>query len=81
MEKPLKVLIATSERILFEGNAASIIFPGERGVFEILPHHKAVLSRLLSGKIILDGSSLPIRRGVVKASLNEVTAIVEEGAE
>lgn len=74
----LKVLIASSERVLFEGNASSVILPGEQGVFEILPHHKAVLSRLLPGKIVLDNHTLPIRRGVVKASLNQVTVIIEE---
>jgi F-type H+-transporting ATPase subunit epsilon len=76
----LNVLIATPERVIFEGKAQSIVLPGEKGVFEVLPYHKAILSRLLSGKVILDGRVMQIRRGVMKASMNQVTIIVEETA-
>ena len=78
-EADLEVLIATPERVLFEGKASSVTLPGEHGVFEVLAHHKPVLSRLLGGKIFVDGKALPIRRGVAKASMNLVTVIVEEG--
>ncbi|HTL69677.1 MAG TPA: hypothetical protein VL404_00140 [Candidatus Eisenbacteria bacterium] len=74
----LNVLIATAERVLYEGTAISVILPGEHGVFEILAHHKPILSRLLGGKIIVDGKAMPVRRGVAKASMNQVTVIVEE---
>lgn len=74
----LSVLIATPERVLYEGPASSLVFPGEQGVFEVLPYHKPILSRLLGGKLVIDGKTLSIRRGVMKASLNKVTVIVEE---
>lgn len=79
-DKILEVVVATADRILYEGKAASIIVPGEKGVFEILPYHKAILSRLLPGKMYVDGSALAIRRGVMKAAMNKVTVIVEEAA-
>lgn len=73
-----KVLILTLDRVIFEGTAKSLILPGEAGVFEVLPYHKRLLSRLTKGPLVLDGASFPIRRGVAKVGLNEVTVIVEE---
>jgi F-type H+-transporting ATPase subunit epsilon len=74
----LNVLIATPERILYEGEARSVILPGETGVFEVLPYHKNLLSRLLGGKLFVNGHPLMIRRGVAKVADNNVTVIVEE---
>lgn len=62
----------------FEGTAEHAIFPGEYGVFEILPFHKPLLSRLISGIIIVDDFRLSILRGVVQVRSNKVTAIVEK---
>ncbi len=77
-ESFFKVLILTLDRVIFEGTAKSLILPGESGTFEILPYHKRLLSRLVKGPLILDGATFPIRRGVAKVGLNEVTIIVEE---
>lgn len=78
--RTLTVLISTPERILFEGEASSVILPGEKGVFEVLPFHKRLLSRLLEGSILIDGKLLEIRRGVAKVGQNHVTIIVEDKA-
>lgn len=75
----LEVFVYTPKEILFEGKASSVIFPGEKGVFEVLPQHKPLLSRILRGEILVDGQSIPIRRGVVKVALNRVAVIVENG--
>ena len=72
------VLIATLDRVVFEGKARSLILPGENGTFEVLPYHKKLLSRLKEGPLVLDGSTFPIKRGVAKVSPTEVTVIVEE---
>ncbi len=78
-ENILRVLILTPQRIIFEGKASAVILPGEQGVFEILPHHKRILSRLLEGYVIVDNkNAFAVRRGVAKADKNEVTIIVEE---
>ena len=74
----LNVSLLTPTRIVFEDKAKSVIVPGEEGVFEILGFHKRLLSRLISGKILIDQQSFPIRRGVVKVDQNNVTIVVEE---
>lgn len=75
----LNVLVVTPIRVLFEGNAESVIFPGEQGVFEVLPYHKPLLSRLISGSVIINHNYVfPIRRGVAGVHSNKATVIVEE---
>ena len=64
-------------KIVFKGKAESIIFPGDTGVFEIMPYHKRMMSRLLKGSIEVDGKEFPIERGIVKVEKNVVTAVVE----
>lgn len=74
----IDVSIVTPDGVLFEGKVHSVILPGEEGVFEVLPHHKALLSLLLPGDIMLDQRPVPIRRGIVKVlSDSTVYAIVE----
>ena len=77
-ESFFNVLILTLDRVVFEGTGKSLILPGEKGTLEVLPYHKKLLTRLVRGPMVLDGSVFPISRGVVKVGLNEVTAIVEE---
>ncbi len=72
------VLVLTLDRVIYEGKAKNLILPGEKGVFEVLPYHKNLLTRLIRGPMILDGSTFPIQRGVAKIGLNDVTVIVEE---
>lgn len=74
----LDIRVLTPERLVFQGKAESVVLPGERGVFEIQPHHKRLLSRLIHGRMIIDGQKFEISRGVVKVGLNEVIVIVEE---
>ena len=72
------VMILSPERIIYEGRAHSLILPGERGVFEVQPYHKRLLSRLLGGKVVVDGHKFLIRRGVAKVGLENTVVIVEE---
>ncbi len=73
----LNVTIISPGRVIFEGQADSVILPGETGLFEVLPFHRPLLSRLIGGEVVVDGSSLPIRRGIAKVEADAVTAIVE----
>jgi len=75
----LEVIILSMQKILFEGRAKSVILPGEKGVFEVLPFHKPLLSRLVTGPLLIDGERFFIRRGVAKVMLNKVMVVVEEG--
>jgi len=73
-----QINIISIHRIIFKGQAESIILPGDLGVFEVMAYHKSIMSRLLKGNIEVDGQHFPITRGVVKVEENVVTAVVEE---
>ncbi len=77
-EKLLDVTVLNPEKVVFQGKAERMVLPGESGVFEILPFHKQLLSRLLTGTIIIDEQMIPIYRGVVQVGGNSVTVIMEE---
>jgi F-type H+-transporting ATPase subunit epsilon len=74
----LDVQLISTEEIVFEGRANSLVFPGENGVFEILPYHKPLVSRLVAGNVVIDGRLYPIRRGLVGVNRNKATIIVEK---
>ena len=73
----LEVTIISPEEVVFEGQAESIILPGEQGTFEVQSYHKNLLSRLLAGDVVIDGNIFPISRGVVKVQDNKVTIVSE----
>ena len=75
----LDVTIVSPEGPLFEGKTHSVILPGEKGVFEVLPNHKPLLSRIVMGEVMVEGHTIAVQRGIVKVALNQVTAIVETG--
>ena len=43
--------IISAEKILFEGEAASVTLPGEMGQFTVLPRHASLVSTHDKGKI------------------------------
>lgn len=74
----LDVDILSPGKVILKGKADSVVLPGNEGVFEILPFHKPLFSRLLGGNVVIDGKSISIQRGVVKVENNTVTIVVEE---
>lgn len=74
----LDVTVMNPQGVLFEGKANSVIVPGEQGTFEVMPFHKRILSRLISGRIFIGEDSLLIRRGIIKVNQNVVTIIAEK---
>jgi len=74
----MDVTVLTPKEIIFKEKARSVILPGEQGVFEILPFHKHFLSRLVKGKIYIDGHFISILRGIARIEKNEATIIVEK---
>lgn len=77
-DRSLGILVMSPQRFIYEGKASHVILPGEKGVFEVLPYHKRLLSRLLPGYLVVDNQAIKIKRGVVKVGLDQVTVIVEE---
>ncbi|MBI4314223.1 MAG: hypothetical protein HY594_05360 [Candidatus Omnitrophica bacterium] len=73
----MKVTVLSLQKTLFEGEAVHVIVPGEKGVFEIGPFHRPIASRLLPGVMAVDNGPIAIRRGVIQAARNVVTALVE----
>jgi len=73
----LHVVISSPDRVVFDGTATSVVFPGAQGTFEVLPLHRPLVSRLLTGVIVLDGRPLPIQRGIARVADDVVTAAVE----
>ena len=73
----LEVIFLTTEKMIFQGRAESVILPGEKGVFEVMPFHKNFFSRLLSGWVIIDKKEYPLKRGIVKVDRNRLTIIGE----
>ncbi|MFH0731478.1 MAG: hypothetical protein V2A72_00965 [Candidatus Omnitrophota bacterium] len=74
----LDVIVLTTDKFIFKGKAKSLILPGEEGVFEVLPFHKHILSRLITGVLFIDDKQLPIKRGVAQIYQNKATIVVEE---
>jgi len=75
----LRVTILNPKETLFAGEAESVILPGDKGDFEILPFHKPLISLLRGGRIVLNGDrGLPISRGVVRVEHDQVVALVEQ---
>ena len=75
----INATIITPQRVLFEGKAHSLFFPGTTGEFEILEFHKPIISRLKAGGIIIDNEKrIPIRGGAMRVISDELVALVEE---
>lgn len=74
----LDVTVLSPTQVLFEGKARNMIVPGEQGVFEVMPFHKRILSRLVSGTMRVEDRSFSMRRGIIKVNQNRVTVIMEE---
>lgn len=76
--QPLSISVLSPREIIFEGKASSVVLPGEEGVLEIQPFHKRLLSRLISGILLVDERVFRIQRGIVKVNQNKVIVIIEE---
>ena len=74
----LNIVIMSTIKIIFKGEAESVILPGDTGVFEVMSYHKRVMSRLLRGIIDVDGKEFPIARGIAKVDQNKIMIVVEE---
>ena len=73
----LRVIVTSPERLLYEGPAHRVVFPGEQGVFEVLSMHRPVISRLVMGALEINDAIIPIQRGIVRVADDVVTAVVE----
>ena len=74
-----KTIIMTPAKTLYQGETWSVFLPGSSGEFEILEFHKSIVSLLKEGRIICNWEKvIPIRKGAMRMSGDELVAIVEE---
>lgn len=75
----INVTIVTPNKVVFEGEAWSVFLPGSTGEFEVMRTHKAIVSLLRQGRIVINWETeIPIKSGAVRAHSDELVAIVEE---
>ena len=73
----LHVVVTSPERVLFDGTARRVVFPGERGTFEVLTLHRPLVSRLRGGSLYVDERMIRIVRGIMQVAEDRVIAVVE----
>ena len=50
----MKLHIITPSAKIFDGDAVSVILPGQGGIFQVLNNHTAIISSLTTGQIIVE---------------------------
>lgn len=78
----MQLEIITPEKTVFSGEVTLVQLPGEKGSFEILHNHAAIISSLKSGSIKVitgDGNTkhFEINGGVVEARDNHIVVLGE----
>lgn len=77
----LRLKIVSPEKIVYEGNADSVLVPGTVGAFRILKDHAPIISSLEKGVVEygVNGQKqqLLISGGFVEVKKNEVSLCVE----
>jgi len=77
-----KLEILTPNGVIYDGNAASVVLPGEEGEFGVLAHHASVTTLLEAGVIDIEKEdksveSVLINWGVVHVDEEKVIVLVE----
>lgn len=77
----LKLKIVSPEKVVYDGQAESVVVPGLLGQFEILNNHAPIISTLTSGTVTYTNregkQSINVRGGFVEMKKNEVCICVE----
>ena len=77
----LKLKIVSPEKVVYDGEAESVVVPGLLGQLEILSNHAPIISSLTSGTVVYTNQeskqSIHVRGGFVEVKKNEVCVCVE----
>ncbi len=77
----LKLKIVSPEKVVYDGEAESVVVPGLLGQFEILSNHAPIISSLTSGTVVYTNQegkqSIHVRGGFVEVKKNEVCVCIE----
>lgn len=66
------LLIATPNKVVFDGNVNSLVAPGTEGFMEILTHHAPLISTLRPGKLVVRDSDNKMWEWTVSGGFLEV---------
>jgi F-type H+-transporting ATPase subunit epsilon len=70
MHEKLDLKIITPAGLIYQGSADKLKFPGELGVFHVLPNHAPMISGLKKGQVFVDSGKetkiFNIQGGVVQ---------------
>jgi F-type H+-transporting ATPase subunit epsilon len=78
----LKLKIISPTETIFNGEIKHAIFPGEIGLFEVLPKHAPLISSLVKGEITYllksgEEKKLRISSGFMEVNADIITACIE----
>jgi F-type H+-transporting ATPase subunit epsilon len=77
----LKVSVISPEKVLFEGQASSVVAPGHDGELGILPGHAPLMTVLGRGVLRLEGPGAPerfqVQGGFLQVVDNTVRVVTE----
>lgn len=84
MSDRLKVSVVSPEKVLFDGEAASVVVPAYDGLLGILPRHAPMLALLGAGRLTVRGVEgervFTVSGGFVQVRGNAVRVVTEKGA-
>lgn len=79
-QSTFSLTIATVDRILFQGDAASVICPGADGELTVLARHMALVTTLRPGTVrvrtAVGREEFPVERGVLEVSNNQAFVLL-----
>lgn len=77
----MKVEILSPERLIFEGEADSLLLPGKDGAFGVLNNHAPIIATLKAGQVVVKSGgseqSFAVQGGVVEVVKNKVIVLSE----
>ncbi len=77
----MKLRIVSPEKVVYDGEAQSVVVPGTLGSFEILVNHSPIISSLEDGEVSYtvggEKRTLQITGGFVEVQKNVVSLCVE----
>jgi F-type H+-transporting ATPase subunit epsilon len=81
MAKTFHLTIAKVGENLFDGEAVSVVLPGEEGVFTVMANHEPFVTPLIAGEAHVEGAdgqkhTFPIEKGIAEVSSNQATVLL-----
>jgi len=82
-EQPMRVVVVSPERQLYDGEATAVVAPAYDGLVGILPHHAPFLTLLGKGNLVVrrgggaGSETFAVEGGFAQVTDNRVRVVVE----